>query len=111
MSAKQSFFERYYIRELLVHISEKDTTVFTLSNNPDVKFSRVSVFPNPAQSRLSIAKAPTSASFRVIDLRGRTKMEGTLVESTVDVSELSSGLYIFLVQTESFEYRSRFVKL
>ncbi len=38
-------------------------------------------------------------------------MEGKLVESTVDVSELTSGLYFFLVQTESIEYRSRFVKL
>lgn len=111
VSAKQSFFESYYIRELLVHISEMDTTFFTLSNNHDFKLSRVLVFPNPAQSTLSIAEAPTQANYGVVDIRGRTKMEGKLVESTVDVSELTSGLYFFLVQTESIEYRSRFVKL
>jgi len=111
VSAKQSFFESYCIRELLVHISEMDTTFFTLSNNDNFKLSRVLVFPNPAQSKLSIAEAPTHANYRVVDIRGRTKMKGKLVESTVDVSELTSGLYIFLVQTESIEYRSRFVKL
>ncbi|WP_284651993.1 M28 family peptidase [Flavobacterium terrisoli] len=80
--------------------------VGTLENNSFNEENQVSFFPNPTKNFLSINKGnltDTDYTFSIMDIHGKTILSepfthATLIES-IDVSKLSSGVYLGVLET------------
>jgi hypothetical protein len=62
------------------------------------QWGQVKVFPNPAGSQVNIETASSNImDARVLDVNGRVSLHETLNQATLDVSSLTSGLYILQI--------------
>ncbi len=98
--------------------SNVNTSVSTI---PQQVFE-ISLFPNPVADMLNIAvrtvggMAPDEIAVHLIDLTGRMIMErriqgwGGQFNESMDVSLLSAGIYVMVVETESGTHSVKFVK-
>jgi trimeric autotransporter adhesin len=68
----------------------------SLSTN-DYAFSDFSVYPNPTNDNINISSSENIKSIEVYSLEGR-KIK-SVVTSSVDISDLSSGMYLIQVKT------------
>jgi hypothetical protein len=62
------------------------------------------IFPNPATSSVNIASVESATPFHIIDMFGRTVLNGVVGDHTtipVDVSRLSRGAYYVIVDNTS----------
>ena len=71
----------------------------------------ITVFPNPAQDRITVHDINSKAGFIVLDVLGRSLNMGTIVNGTIDVGSLSAGRYTLLLMNEGTTLRSSFIKL
>lgn len=60
------------------------------------------IFPNPANSQINISdfSIPEKSEIRISDLSGRTVYTNTLHNNSIDVSQLTSGVYLLTVISE-----------
>jgi hypothetical protein len=67
-------------------------------NNSD----KVAVYPNPLKDKVNV-KAEQMKSLTVVNMTGQVVMRQDVDtdETTLDLSELNSGLYILNIETES----------
>lgn len=68
-------------------------------------FSDFSIYPNPANDLISIKSEETIESLEVLSLEGR-KIKSTNA-STIDVSNLTNGMYLLQVKTEDGKIGSK----
>lgn len=88
---------------------------FTASLGIDKKnlTNGMSVYPNPVTDVLKIANADNLAnvSFSIVDILGKTVVQSkTLNNDAIDVSNLSSGVYILSVSSEEGSKQFKFQK-
>ena len=88
---------------------------FTTSLGIDKKslVNSLSVYPNPVTDVLKIANADTiaNASFSIVDILGKTISQSkALNNNAIDVSNLSSGVYILSVSSEEGVKQIKFQK-
>ncbi|MGB0917861.1 MAG: T9SS type A sorting domain-containing protein, partial [Flavobacteriales bacterium] len=70
-----------------------------------------SVYPNPAVNTLTIANSGTAiANITLINVTGKTVKTVAANTTTIDVSNLTSGVYFLQVQTEDKLMNTRFIK-
>ncbi|MFP4555504.1 MAG: GEVED domain-containing protein [Bacteroidales bacterium] len=73
------------------------------------------IYPNPVKDRLNISLEGISGdvSLRIYDLQGRLVMKQMLksVDSHINVSNLSKGVYIISIDEEKMPINKRFVKM
>lgn len=88
------FSSRKYFRHL---ISEVPTEVKT-----SLMAGKLQVYPNPARDILYIENNDAAVEYRLINITGATQFNGSLKKgrNTLDISELSPGLYILQAGTE-----------
>jgi hypothetical protein len=69
------------------------------------------LMPNPASTEVNI-ESPVQATWRISDLAGRILLEGNLQPGTqaVNISTLSSGIYLVRLQTQNSERTVRLIK-
>ena len=73
----------------------------------------LSVYPNPATDVLKIANANnlSNASYSIVDILGKTAVQSkALSNDAIDVSNLSSGVYILSVSSEEGARQFKFQK-
>ncbi len=67
---------------------------------PEIEIQPVSLFPNPAETSISIqiTQAFYGSSYTIIDQRGTVVLKGVLLteKTIIDISTLANGLYTFL---------------
>jgi hypothetical protein len=72
------------------------------------------IFPNPASDHLTLkfAQNTSKAEIKIYNLLGelRSTSRKSSTESTIDISDLSSGVYIIEVTTEKNIMRQKFIK-
>lgn len=88
---------------------------FTTSLGVDDKnfVDELVVYPNPVQDVLKIANANnlSNASFSIVDILGKTAVQSkALNNEAIDVSNLSSGVYILSVSSEEGAKQFKFQK-
>lgn len=88
---------------------------FTASLGVDKKnlANGLSVYPNPASEVLKIGNANnlSNASFSIVDILGKTVVQSkALNNDAIDVSNLSSGVYILSVSSEEGAKQFKFQK-
>jgi hypothetical protein len=80
-----------------------------ISSLPAAAFS---IFPSPAMDKLQLRTAEdlSGSDITVSDLSGKTVLRPSLLNSALDVSTLSPGMYLLKVQGAGLHYTSKFVK-
>ena len=80
----------------------------------DQEIADVQIYPNPAVDQLRIkTENGTLLSARIVDVKGATvaQMRGTSAsESSIDVSQLQSGVYFIQIQTDKGSAVKKFVR-
>ena len=88
-------------------------TAAPLSIDKKKLINGVSVYPNPVSDVLKIANANNlaKASFNIVDVSGKTVVQSkALNNDSIDVSNLSSGVYVLSVISEEGYKRFKFQK-
>ncbi len=75
------------------------------------KILKFHIFPNPAQKQLSVLyeSKPYSGKVSIYNQSGQLVKSTTMVENSISVSGLESGLYIIGIMTEQGEIRRKFI--
>jgi beta-glucanase (GH16 family) len=78
-------------------------------NEPIIR--KIKIHPNPATEIINITDAPESAHYTIVDAIGRTVLEGRLVSSSLDLTNMQTGHYVLYVRTmDGNKYWTKFVK-
>jgi hypothetical protein len=59
----------------------------------EVEASSLSIYPNPANNVITIAGVTGNSNITIYDVQGRMVLQNTVLNNTVDVSALTSGVY------------------
>jgi hypothetical protein len=85
--------------------------IFTDVNSINLTNNAISVYPNPAEDMLYIASNNTTTDVAIIDVVGNLVKEYKNAGQSVNVSDLTTGVYIVRVSNINGEIVStRFVK-
>ncbi len=76
--------------------------------NENKKALAVNVYPNPATENLNVNVAANEVSLQIYNLQG--SLVATSISKEINVSELPSGVYLLLVQTEKGNYSQNIIK-
>ncbi len=68
----------------------------------------VTVYPNPAAENLKVDVAANEVSLKIYNLQG--SLVATSIGKEINVGELTSGVYLLLVQTEKGNYSQKIIK-
>lgn len=87
-------------------------TAMTLNTNENVVANDFVIYPNPVKDLLSIKNNASEAvlSIAVTDLEGRIVLQSPYIESGVDLSNLSNGVYLVTVKTDKGVKTQKIVK-
>ncbi|MCB0759312.1 MAG: VCBS repeat-containing protein [Flavobacteriales bacterium] len=92
-----------------ITIREGETLSTGISNNTDEP--SFGVFPNPVRDVLAVSGPDMRNSpYSIMDVTGKSVMAGHLSNSKVDVSGLTEGLYVIIIQADGGRAQQRFVK-
>jgi hypothetical protein len=58
----------------------------------------IRIFPNPASNYLNIAGVTGNSNITIYDIQGRIVLQNTVLNNTVDVSALTSGVYTVQIE-------------
>lgn len=92
----------------LYGINSTPTWVGVENLNPNL----VELYPNPASNELKIKSQEIISGISIFDNSGREIVSSNLnsIEANIDLSELISGIYTVVIQSESGRYSKKFVK-
>jgi hypothetical protein len=99
--------------------TEPTNPVFAMIQQPAAiintfKFSPLDIYPNPATNQISILEndAYANKEFRIISVQGNEMNSGLVNGSnSIDISSLSSGIYMVEIIKDKTVYRSKFIKI
>ncbi len=76
----------------------------------DINAFDFAIYPNPVIDELTITTNETIESVQVLDLVGKTVISTSVVNGSVNVSSLKSGIYVVKVNSSNGAATSKFVK-
>ena len=96
----------YYENEEHLYIEEGQDTcaVFETSNvnNYSLSESKFQLYPNPASQKVNVSidspNSNTPVQYTLLDVTGKTVLEGTLENNTIDVSTINAGYYSVIIE-------------
>ena len=77
-------------------------------STPEFKVSEINIYPNPVQNELHIQSSLTIDTIEMYNLLGELVLESK--SKTLDVSNLTTGLYLMKVVSNGREFTSKIVK-
>lgn len=88
-----------------------EVTNATLSTSEAVANKAVSFYPNPVSTQINLQNAEQYVSYEIYDASGRIVKNGRLVTTTINVNELSNGVYtLSLIDKKGQKSIARFIK-
>lgn len=76
------------------------------------KFSRLTVFPNPARSQVTIVgEYPLLSKYTIRDANGATVKAGIVTGSSIDLSDVQSGVLMLTLEEGTFRKTVSLIKL
>jgi hypothetical protein len=104
--------ETYYYsqRQILVSVGSLDTIQVNVAELENVALL---VYPNPVQNYVFVdgVELGETYQFRLFDLSGREMLTQRTASSAIDLSEIKSGNYIYMIQYQDKMHRGKLVKL
>ncbi len=95
---------------LVIRASATDTLLGVEGHSA---IASVSVYPNPASNVLNIANAESLRNIAIVDLNGRTVKSNSyngVSDATIDISNLSAGMYMINISTDSGTQTQKIIK-
>jgi hypothetical protein len=92
------------------------STDITISNQSSVSINEqatihsLSIYPNPVNSQLTINFDTKIGTIVILDIMGKTVKIITSSSNTIDVSDLTNGIYFLQLQTDKGLVSTRFIK-
>jgi hypothetical protein len=68
------------------------------------------LFPNPASQSIRVPNIPLNSTFKIINTLGTTLLESSFIDSEIDVSQLSSGVYFVQIYSGDNIRTAKFIK-
>jgi len=103
-----------YAVEVTTNSSCVDTsacvTIASVGLSENKSSNKLSIYPNPATTHLTIDVAAQIESIRIIDLNGKIVKEETQNTRVVAINNLPKGLYFLQVKTDKGLANSKFIK-
>jgi len=88
---------------------------FTSSTTDVTEANGIDIFPNPATSLVTVKfdQFNTAVALQVMDINGRSVINTTLESksNSIDISELSTGVYLFQIEKDNKRYQQRVLKI
>ena len=99
----------YYIEDVCV---ATDPAMCGLVNVTEIKSNQnaLRLFPNPAESILNINTSLVIKAISIIDINSRKLYEQNTSSKQIDISGLTEGIYILIVETNRGIHRQKFIK-
>lgn len=72
-------------------------------------FETVKIYPNPAVDVITIGTQGKIAQYKILDMSGKIVATGSK-DKSINVSNLSKGNYIIVVETETGKFSEKFIK-
>jgi len=71
--------------------------------------SELVFYPNPVQNYIHLRNIE-HGQFQILDLQGKIILRGEFVNSSINVAEITSGIYFLLISSENKVFSTKFVK-
>lgn len=65
------------------------------------KRQSVLLYPNPAQTNITLVGADGDASYKIVSLAGRTRFSGVVGDGNIDVNSLEGGVYLIEIEQDN----------
>jgi hypothetical protein len=82
----------------------------TVSVTKNAQQSNISIYPNPTSTQISINTKLTLSEIRIIDITGKVVITTKESTNTINVSDLSNGIYFIQLITDERTITKKFVK-
>lgn len=89
------------------------TLCFNQSMDNDLKFDIINLHPNPASNEISFESPSNANHVEIININGQVVYKSEIENSTtttIDISSLSNGIYIFMIYSTNEIYYKKFIK-
>ncbi len=74
--------------------------------------SRITIYPNPANNEVNISNIQGDFSYKIVDVSGKiAKSENKQTSSTINISDLKSGVYFIEITNTDSKSTSKLIKL
>jgi photosystem II stability/assembly factor-like uncharacterized protein len=83
--------------------------VAPLSNETFIN-KKITLFPNPAKSSITIQTNESIRAVKIIDLSGRITTISNFTNNNIDVSNLANGMYFIMIKTDTGVFKEKFIK-
>lgn len=93
-----------------INLPEYSITVTTIAKplsigiNDNVNVEKLNIYPNPVQNQIFLSGISIKQAFEILDVNGRVIISETYNSLGVDVSNLSSGVYLIKSETSSIRF-------
>ena len=81
-----------------------------IANTSGKAITEIKLYPNPTTSILNVSSVSENATFKVYNMLGQSIMDGRLSNGSIDVSNISSGIYVLEVTDKESTSVNRFIK-
>jgi hypothetical protein len=72
--------------------------------------NNILIYPNPVESKLTIDSKENIKRVTIIDIMGKTVQSISIMNTTIDVSSLTEGIYFLQIQTDKGLVSKKFIK-
>jgi hypothetical protein len=73
--------------------------------------AKISIFPNPGKSSISIKNIDKITAYKIIDITGKVLVNGLVSESNkINIKELSKGIYFIELKNEDVLTTQKIIK-
>ncbi|WP_395049458.1 GEVED domain-containing protein, partial [Flavobacterium sp.] len=86
------------------------SSVAKIANVSAKAITEIKLYPNPTTSILNVSSVSENAIFKVYNMLGQSIMNGKLSNGSIDVSNISSGIYLLEVTDKESTSVNRFIK-
>ncbi|MCI4444250.1 MAG: T9SS type A sorting domain-containing protein [Lentimicrobium sp.] len=86
------------------------STVAKIANPSGKAITEIKLYPNPTTSILNVSSVSENAIFKVYNMLGQAIMNGKLSNGSIDVSNISAGIYVLEVTDKESTSVNRFIK-
>ena len=74
----------------------------------NLKTEKIIVSPNPVNSNENL-KIKTQGNYTIVDIQGKAIQKGTIENNSVQLINVESGIYFFILDNENAVYKTKFV--
>ena len=91
----------------LLRAHHQEETNYTYSDS-GLLTEKIIVSPNPVNSNEKITMK-AKGNYTIVDIQGKAIQKGTIENNSVQLINVESGIYFFILENENVVYKTKFV--